>query len=148
GTSMVIGNAGRGRRTRGRRPAPGYGWGGRIRTSGCEIQSLVPYRLATPHQQNGFPSRSGVSPCGRARGDGNWPREKRLGEKREESTGRAGRSQIGGGGTAYAAADNARSISSRSGTWRKCVSIPRSSSTTKCHGQRSASSEAGAGRSD
>src|SRR5512143_363925 len=24
------------------------GWGGRIRTSGCEIQSLVPYHLATP----------------------------------------------------------------------------------------------------
>ena len=30
------------------------GWGGRIRTSECEIQSLVPYRLATPHQQNGI----------------------------------------------------------------------------------------------
>ena len=35
-------------------PGPRNGWGGRIRTSGCEIQSLVPYRLATPHQQNGI----------------------------------------------------------------------------------------------
>src|SRR5689334_24389624 len=35
------------------RSGPRDGWGGRIRTSGCEIQSLVPYRLATPHQQNG-----------------------------------------------------------------------------------------------
>src|SRR5262245_13091120 len=34
------------------------GWGGRIRTSVCESQSLVPYRLATPHQRTGFPSRT------------------------------------------------------------------------------------------
>ena len=26
-----------------------YGWGGRIRTCAYEIQSLAPYRLATPH---------------------------------------------------------------------------------------------------
>ena len=25
-----------------------HGWGGRIRTDGCQSQSLVPYRLATP----------------------------------------------------------------------------------------------------
>src|SRR5881409_1157158 len=65
------------------------GWGGRIRTSGCEIQSLVPYRLATPHQQNGIPvtdrilpDRSisgsdratvGASAPGTNRGDGYWP---------------------------------------------------------------------------
>src|SRR5437763_14200669 len=36
----------------------GYGWGGRIRTSVCESQSLVPYRLATPHQRTGFPLRT------------------------------------------------------------------------------------------
>ncbi len=28
------------------------GWGARIRTSECQDQNLVPYRLATPQQQN------------------------------------------------------------------------------------------------
>lgn len=28
-----------------------YGWGGRIRTSACQDQNLVPYRLATPHEK-------------------------------------------------------------------------------------------------
>ena len=27
------------------------GWGGRIRTSECQDQNLVPYHLATPHQK-------------------------------------------------------------------------------------------------
>jgi hypothetical protein len=35
-------------------PGQENGWGGRIRTSGCENQNLVPYHLATPHQQNGI----------------------------------------------------------------------------------------------
>lgn len=26
------------------------GWGGGIRTPGCQYQKLVPYHLATPHQ--------------------------------------------------------------------------------------------------
>ena len=38
---------------------PKHGWGGRIRTSGCESQSLVPYRLATPHQKSGVPLSRG-----------------------------------------------------------------------------------------
>src|SRR5919106_5515845 len=29
---------------------PCYGWGGRIRTSECVVQSHVPYHLATPHR--------------------------------------------------------------------------------------------------
>jgi hypothetical protein len=28
----------------------GIGWGGRIRTSACKDQNLVPYRLATPQK--------------------------------------------------------------------------------------------------
>lgn len=28
------------------------GWGARIRTSECQDQNLVPYRLATPQQKN------------------------------------------------------------------------------------------------
>ena len=49
-TSIVVPD----RQPGGNPPGPEAGWGGRIRTSGCEIQSLVPYRLATPHQQNGI----------------------------------------------------------------------------------------------
>src|SRR5207247_1568549 len=73
---------------------PWDGWGGRIRTSGCEIQSLVPYRLATPHQQNGISVT--VQAClvnGGAWGDGNWPRKKLLGEKPRQVSGRAPASQ-------------------------------------------------------
>src|SRR5262245_37444134 len=53
---------------------PRVGWGGRIRTSKCEIQSLVPYRLATPHQQNGVSvtDRGAFQPL---RGDGDEPDE-------------------------------------------------------------------------
>jgi hypothetical protein len=59
---MSNGEGGRGRRTRSDIRAPRNGWGGRIRTSGCEIQSLVPYRLATPHQQNGISVTVRVEP--------------------------------------------------------------------------------------
>src|SRR5262245_179158 len=61
------------------KPAPAasrsrpVGWGGRIRTSECEIQSLVPYRLATPHQQNGT-SVTDRQHRRRRRGDGYWPK--------------------------------------------------------------------------
>ena len=46
---------------------PKYGWGGRIRTSECRIQSPVPYRLATPHRSAALAARfnSSISP-GRA----------------------------------------------------------------------------------
>src|SRR6516225_4558241 len=49
-----------GQATVGAEPAcPGEsGWGGRIRTSECGSQSPVPYRLATPHQRTGYPSRT------------------------------------------------------------------------------------------
>src|SRR5439155_24480981 len=60
--------------SRGPPPGPRDGWGGRIRTSGCEIQSLVPYRLATPHQQNGISVTVRASPKRQARGDGHWPK--------------------------------------------------------------------------
>ena len=59
-------------------PVPRMAGAGGSRTSGCEIQSLVPYRLATPHQQNGISVTVRTSSV---RGDGNWPRGIRPQEK-------------------------------------------------------------------
>ena len=60
---------------------PSAGWGGRIRTSECEIQSLVPYRLATPHQQNGISVT--VRPS-QMRSRGGWLLAQREELRREE----------------------------------------------------------------
>src|SRR4051812_19973368 len=57
----------------GNSPGPRNGWGGRIRTSECEIQSLVPYQLghAPPTERVSVTVRSGKPD----RGVGKWPRE-------------------------------------------------------------------------
>ena len=103
--------------TRSLPPGPENGWGGRIRTSGCEIQSLVPYRLATPHQQNGI-SVTVRNAFGRSGVMAMWPLRESL-EKSRGSLAGGQRAVNRGGLTAAVSEPLPRSIAQvTAGWWR------------------------------